>query len=89
MDNTITVNSSTARNDFYDLLSAVYLNKKTVVIKKSGVEWGRIVPPNPNKDTFMSYAGFLTEKEGDRLLKLVRTGRNDGSRKKKYLANWE
>lgn len=89
MDNTITVNSSTARNNFYNLLSSVYVDKKTVVIKKSGVEWGRIVPPASKKDVFMSYAGFLTKKEGDKLLKLVKTGRNDGSRKKKYLANWE
>lgn len=89
MNNIITVNSSTARKDFYDLLSRAYLKNQTVIIKKSGVEWGRLVPPKTNEDKFMSYAGFLTDKQADKMLKLVRTGRKDGSSKKKYLADWK
>jgi len=41
------------------------------------------------KKSFMDFAGMLTEEEGDRLLKLVESGRRDGSHKKKYLANWK
>ena len=90
MDNIITVNSSTARNDFYDLMSAVYLNNKTVIVKKSGtpvMTWNKI--NDKPKKSFMDFAGMLTEEEGDRLLKLVESGRRDGSHKKKYLANWK
>lgn len=89
MDNIITVNSSTARDDFYNLMSAVYLNNKTVIIKKSGIPvmtWNKI--DDKPKKSFMDFAGMLTEKEGDRLLKLVESGRRDGSHKKKYLADW-
>ncbi|MFA7301535.1 MAG: hypothetical protein WC069_04450 [Candidatus Shapirobacteria bacterium] len=90
MDNIIEVNSSTARNDFYTLMNAVYIKNKTVVIKKSGMPimtWNKII--DKPKKSFMDFEGMLTEKEGNRLLKLVESGRRDGSHKKKYLANWK
>jgi len=42
-----------------------------------------------NKKDITDSAGMLTEEESDKLLKLVETGRRDGSHKKKYLANWD
>lgn len=88
MSNTITVNSSAARKDFYNLMGAVSLKNKTVVIKKSGIpvmKWTKI--EDKPKKSFTDFAGMLTDEEGDRLLKLVETGRRDGSHKKKYLVD--
>ena len=90
MNNVITVNSSTARSDFYTLMNAVSTKNKTVVIKKSGVpvmKWTKI--EDKPKKSFVDFAGMLTDEEGDKLLKLVESGRRDGSHKKKYLADWK
>lgn len=39
------------------------------------------------KDKFLDFAGMLSEKEGNKILKMVKNGRNDGSRFKKYLVD--
>lgn len=40
------------------------------------------------KSDFHSLAGILTDEEAGKMQRLVKEGRNDGSRKKKFLAKW-
>ena len=56
------------------------------MIKKSGIPVAKIVSFEKNKkDNLMDFAGMLTEKEANKLLKKVKTGRNDGSKFKNKL----
>jgi prevent-host-death family protein len=91
MNTPVSIDSSKARSNFYDLLNSVYTKNKSYIIKKSGIPVARLVSINDNvvKKDFLDFAGMLTEEEGNKLLKLVESGRRDGSSKKKYLANWK
>ena len=83
------VDSSKARENFFKILNSVCKDKKTYVIEKSGIPVAKIscVDEAP-KRSFREFAGILTDAEAKRMLKLVKTGRNDGSAKKKYLLKW-
>ena len=88
MDNLIYIDSSKARGNFSDILNSVFTDKKTYVIKKSGIPVAKIISLEENnieKDEFMNFAGMLSEKKGDKILKMIKTGRNDGSRLKSKL----
>ena len=86
MNNLIYIDSSKARGNFSDILNSVFTDKKTYVIKKSGIPVAKIVSLEKNKsDNLMDFAGILTEKEADKLIKKIKTGRNDGSKFKNKL----
>lgn len=81
MNNLIYIDSSKARGNFSDILNSVFIDKKTYVIKKSGIPVAKIVSfENNKKENLIDFVGMLTEKEASNLLKKVKTGRNDGSK---------
>ncbi len=86
MNNLIYIDSSKARGNFSDIINSVFTDKKIYVIKKSGIPVAKISYFDDNKkNNFIDFAGMLTEKEADKLLKKVKTGRNDGSKFKNKL----
>lgn len=88
MNNLVYINSSKARGNFSDILNSVFTDKKTYVIKKSGIPVAKIVSLETNcivNDDFMNFAGMLTTEEGDKILKMVKKGRSDGSKLKNKL----
>jgi len=88
MNTPIYIDSSKVRNNFADILNSVFNNKKTYIINKSGIPVAKIVSldkENLEKDDFMDFAGILTEKEGNKVLKDIKKMRNDGSKFKNKL----
>ena len=88
MNTPIYIDSSKARNNFADILNSVFDNKKTYIINKSGIPVAKIVSLEKDdikNDDFMDFAGMLSEKEGNKLLKIVKKGRSDGSKLKNKL----
>lgn len=88
MNAPIYIDSSKFRNNFANVLNSVFEDKKTYIINKSGIPVAKIVgleKDDIKNDGFMDFAGMLTEKEGDKILKMVKEGRRDGSRFKKKL----
>lgn len=88
MNNLIYIDSSKARENFSNILNSVFNDRKTYVVKKSGIPMVKIdyfEKNNNEKDDFMSFAGMLSEKEGNKILKIIKTGRNDKSKLKKKL----
>lgn len=75
-----------------DLSKLRQIMQKNPLVKKyskySSEQLLKMASGNKDKKEFMDFAGMLTETEGNKLLKLVETGRRDGSSKKKYLINW-
>lgn len=88
MNNIVYIDSSKARGNFSDILNSVFTDKKTYVIKKSGIPVAKIVSLEKDSietDEFMNFAGMLSEKKGNKILKMIKTGRNDGSKLKSKL----
>ena len=88
MNTPIYIDSSKVRNNFANVLNSVFENKKTYIISKSGIPVAKIVSlekDNTERDEFMDFAGMLSEKKADKILKMVKTGRNDGSKLKSKL----
>jgi prevent-host-death family protein len=80
------IDSSKAREKFFDILDAVCDKKKVYVIRKNGKPVAKIsCADEPKKQNLMKYAGLLTDKEAEHIKELIITGRRDGSHKKKYL----
>lgn len=86
MNTPIYIDSSKARNNFANILNSVFNNKKTYIIKKSGIPVAKIsFCDKNNEDKLLDFAGMLSKKEGDKISKMIREGRRDGSRLKKKL----
>lgn len=87
MNNLVYIDSSRARDNFSSILNSVFNDKKTYVVKKSGIPVAKIsyIEDSVQKDNFMEFAGMLSEDEGDKILKMIKTGRNDKSRLKNKL----
>ncbi len=85
MNTLIYIDSSKARSNFADILTDVFNNKKTFIINRSGIPVAKIVSLEKDNDEFMNFAGMLSEKKADKILKKIKTGRNDGSRLKSKL----
>ncbi len=88
MNNLTYLDSSKVRNNFSSILNSVFNNKKTFIVKKSGIPVAKIMSLEKDDivgDNFMDFAGMLTKKEGEKILKMVKGGRRDGSRLKKKL----
>jgi|GEM_PF-4329196 len=81
------IDSSKAREKFFDILAAVYAKKEEVVVKKDGIPVVKIscLEPVAPKKSFKDFFGIISDKEAKRMKKIVREGRRDGSRFKKYL----
>ncbi|MFA6518298.1 MAG: hypothetical protein WCV93_01450 [Candidatus Shapirobacteria bacterium] len=82
------VDSSKARAEFFDILTAIYTKGEEFVVRKSGIPMIKMIPYGDKPNDFKRFSGIISEKEADRMTKLVKSGRKDGSSKKKYLANW-
>ena len=82
------IDSSKVRNNFSSILNSVFGNKKTYIIKKSGIPVAKIVSLEKDdikNDDFMDFAGMLSEKEGEAILRIIKKGRSDGSKFKNKL----
>lgn len=88
MNNLTYLDSSKVRNNFSSILNSVYNNKKTFVVRKSGIPVAKIMSLEKDDivdDNFMDFAGMLTKKEGDKILKMIKKGRRDGTKLKNKL----
>jgi len=88
MNNLMYIDSSKVRNNFSNILNSVFGDKKTYIIKKSGIPIAKIVSLEKDDikvDDFMDFAGMLSEKEGETILKRIKKERNDGSKFKNKL----
>lgn len=69
-------------------MDSVYHTGEDVIVERKGKPYIRISPiklENKRK-SIMDFAGIITKDEGEKMLKLVKEGRSDGSKKKKFLA---
>ena len=88
MNTPIYIDSSKFRNNFANVLNSVFEDRKTYIINKSGIPVAKIVSlekDDVKNDDFMSLTGILSEKEGDKISKMIKKGRNDGSKLKSKL----
>jgi hypothetical protein len=88
MSNPIYIDASKARNNFANIINAVYLENKSYIIKKSGIPIVKIskAVDSPKETNFFDLAGLISESEAKKMTRLYKSGRADGSRLKKKLA---
>ena len=79
------IDSSKAREKFFEILREVFEENKVYVIKKDGKPMARISCVDEPKNDLLRFAGILSDKEAKKMKNLVNSGRKDGSSKKKYL----
>ena len=82
------IDVSKLRGNLSAVMNSVFLTKKRILVKKAGVPMVWLTPAEEKKSSIMDMAGWLSEKDAERIKKLVETGRNEGSKNKKYLAKW-
>ena len=51
-------------------------------------DFGEIIKGRKSRGSFFKLAGILSDSEARRMKRIVREGRSDGSKYKKYLAKW-
>lgn len=86
-----TVSAITLRKKLGEIMDSVYHTGEDVIVERKGKPYIRLSPikiETKKKGNFLDLAGIITEEEGARMLKMMREGRNDGSRNKKYLLKW-
>lgn len=82
----LNIDSSEARNNLPSIIDSVYLDKKRYIINRLGVPLASIIPIDTNKMELLKYAGILSGTEAKKLKNKIKKGREDGSKKLKYLA---
>ena len=90
MGKLISISSSKARSDFFDILEAVYLKNKGYLIKKSGIPVAKIVgieesTNKAKKNDLMKFAGIWKDIDTDSMIKYIYEGRKDEGEKKRVL----
>ena len=93
----ITISSTQLKNRITDVLNDVYFKGKTVVINRYGKPMVKIIriaessdeKEGKTKDPFLEAAGSWKDIDADKMIKAIYKARRDGSRKKKFLGNWE
>lgn len=90
MSGLISISSSKARSDFFDILEAVYLKNKGYLIKKSGIPVAKIVgiagsETANRKMNLMKLAGAWKNIDTDSMIKYIYEGRLDKGETKRKL----
>jgi len=86
MSNSITVNASEARNDFFGLLNKVYFENKSFLIKKAGVPVAKLGKfDDEKKIDIMKFAGIWKDIDTEKMKKYIYEGRKDSGKLKRKL----
>lgn len=65
MNNVISIDASKARNEFFKILDKVFLEKKSFLVKKSGIPVAEITRPKEiTEDNILPFAGIWDNKSG-------------------------
>ena len=73
MNNTITIDASDARNEFFKLLDRVYMGDKTFLIKKAGIPVATLSKPRVvTKADIMRFAGIWKGRDGEIIAKYAK-----------------
>ena len=85
------ISAYTARVNFGELLNEVYYKGEEIVVERKGkpmVKISRVSLMPKNYTAFRLAAGSWKDIDTDTMIKNIYKARNDGSRKKKFLAAW-
>ena len=91
-----TISAYKARTNFGELLNEVYYKDEEIVIERKGKPMVKMVPAGDfpktkkgkMKDPFLEAAGMWKDIDAEKMIAEIYKARRDGSRKKKFLANW-
>ena len=87
MNDTVYINTSDARNNFANIINAVYLENKNYVVKRSGIPIVKIskIVDTSKKSGFSNLVGLISDFEAKKMTRLYKKGRDDGSKLKNKL----
>lgn len=88
MSDTVSIDASKARKEFFKILSEVGLGKKSFLIKKSGVPVARVVSIKDDFDV-MELAGVWKDIDADAMINYIYEGRKDKGGLKRKLPKLE
>jgi len=78
MSNTITIDASKARSDFFNILTKVYAENKGFLIKRAGVPVAELIRPRINKGSdIMKFFGAWKDVDTEAMIKYIYEGRKD------------
>lgn len=78
MNDLITIDASTARNEFFRMLDKVYMGGKTFLIKKAGIPVAELTKPKVvTKADIMRFAGIWKGKKGTLIEKYAKKFRKE------------
>lgn len=86
------VSAYKARTNLGDLINRAYYNDEEIIIERKGEPMVKISKYREKKKeakkTLADLAGVWKDIDADKMIKYIYEGRRDGSRKKKFLAEW-
>lgn len=90
MDNITFIDASKARTDFFKILDWVYLNDKTLLIKKSGIPVAEISKPKSllAKKNILEFAGAWSDIDDKKIINIIYEGRKDKGKLKRRLPDF-
>lgn len=86
-----TISAYKARTNFGELLNEVYYKGEEIVVERKGkamVKISKVVNKSDGGKDFFKLAGILADEEAVRIKRMIKEGRRDGSRYKKFLLKW-
>ncbi|OGE69143.1 MAG: hypothetical protein A3H88_03065 [Candidatus Blackburnbacteria bacterium RIFCSPLOWO2_02_FULL_44_9] len=87
------VSAYKARTNLGDLINRAYYNDEVIIIERKGEPMVKIVKYTSAKrksnKSFLEAAGILKDLDTDKMIEYIYEGRRDGSRNKKFLADWD
>lgn len=86
--NTVTINASEARKDFFNILREVNSGKKSFLIKKSGVPVAKVISVKDDFDV-MDLVGAWKDIDASAMINYIYEGRKDESTLKRKLPKLE
>lgn len=94
MSNLISISSSKARSNFFDILEAVYIKNKGYLIEKSGIPVAKIVRIEEStnkvkKVNLMKLAGAWKDVDTDSMIKYIYEGRSDKGKSTRKLPTFK
>ena len=90
MDNITFVDASKARIDFFKILDWVYLNDKTLLIKKAGIPVAEISKPKSLliRKSILEFAGAWSDINNKKMVDIIYEGRKDKGKSKRKLPDF-
>jgi hypothetical protein len=86
MNNYTPIDASRARSKFFDILEKVYLKGEIFLVRKSGIPMAKIVKPiSLEEGNIMDFAGIWKDLDAEKMLGLVKKGREDRGKLKRVL----